>query len=113
MKREYLDSVIFQLSLNKKPYEMFLELLMEYFFNLTFTEDELNNLKDNNDNIDKIIKDIETKYGIVLQSYSLKIWLDREFTLKENKLILNEYKDSSIANIEKDINKKNMMKKNF
>lgn len=113
MKREYLDSVIFQLSLNKKPYEMFLELLMEYFFNLTFTEDELNNLKDNNDNIDKIIKDIETKYGIVLQSYSLKIWLDREFTLKENKLILNEYKDSSIANIEKDINKKKHDEKEF
>ena len=111
MKREYLDSIIFQLSLNKKPYEMFLELLMEYFFNSNFTGDELNNLKNNN--IDTIIKDIENRYGIILQDYSLKIWLDREFTLKENKLILNKYKDLSIECIEENINKKNHDEKEF
>lgn len=96
MKREYLDSIVFQLSLNKKPYEMFLKLLFEYFFDFNYSKEEFDNL-----DIANTIKNIKEKYGIILDGYSLNIWLKKEFILKDNKLILNEDKDLSIENIEK------------
>ena len=107
MKNKYLDKVVFEIYLDKKPYEMFLELLMEYFFKYDFTEDSFNDLKQNSTLIEKEINNIETKYGIILQSYSLKIWLNKEFILKDKKIILHKYCNLTLNEIEDNIIKKN------
>ena len=110
MKNKYLDKVVFEIYLDKKPYEMFLELLMEYFFKYDFTENSFYELKHDSALIEKEINNIEIKYGIILQSYSLKIWLDKEFILKDRKIILHKYFDLTLNEIEDNIIKKNKTK---
>lgn len=105
-----IDKIVFEIGLDKKPYEMFLEILMEYFFKIEIKDEkEFELLK--KDKIDFHIKEIENKYGIILQNFSLKIWLEREFTLKENRLILNKYSSYTIQDIEKELNNKKYKEK--
>lgn len=106
-----LYKIVFEIYLNKKPNELFLELLMEYFWDFQFTELEFNELK--KDSIEEHIKKIEHKYGINFPSYLLKIWFNNEFKLKENKLVLNKYIGLSISEIEDKFNKSKEEEKKF